>query len=230
MEASASVAWKRWRNTCLLTAATLLPACGARNVVSASLGGSTPSVSLELRRDLESFADSFVVHSSYLTGDGTAEVYGITGNVDCTASNLLVVAGWEWRLNRTHRGGGDFGVSLALAVGSQQVTYDDGGSGEVDVNSGVEPVDICVGAFASVRLGGRSSLQATYQLGVPVDALMVASLDYRFAAAERVTVIAGWRWLRIVTPSGKRFPTGESGTQIMETESSGFVAGAVLTF
>lgn len=93
--------------------------CGTRTVVSADLGDSAFSGSLEIRKELDRFADSFIVRASYLSGRGTAQVYGISGDVDCTVENVLVLVGAEWLLYRTARPSGGFGVSLSVPLGWQ---------------------------------------------------------------------------------------------------------------
>ncbi len=212
--------------------AVAVAGCGLSRVVSADLGDSAFSGSLEIRKDLDRFADSCVVRVSYLSGRGTARVYGISGDVDCRAENVLTSIAAEWSLYRSIRPGGAFGVSLGVLLGLQRVTYDDPGTGETSAGSRVELLDMpAPGVFATIPLGPRSLLRGSYVYGGFLDELLSETLiEFRHSVSEGVVITVGWRQLRMTTTSETIFPTGSSGTQVIRTESRGFTAGIVIEF
>ncbi len=215
-----------------MCATLVLAGCGNWTVVSADLGDSTFSGSLEIRKELDRFADSFIVRASYLSGRGTAQVYGISGDVDCTAENVLVLVGAEWLLYRTARPTGGFGVSLSVPLGWQQVTYDDPGSGESTVGSDVGLLElVAAGVFVDIPFGRRSVLRGAYHYAGVVDEVATEVIvEFRYAVAERMAVSAGWRRLRLETISDTNFQPMVTGTQVVKTDSSGFVVGTVVRF
>jgi len=166
-----------------------------------------------------------------MSGEGTADVWGLATQTACDANLVRFVSQVEWNIvdsapERVRLRGG-----MVLLVESFDFTYLDASSSPVDL-SGSE-VHLCLSLSLNVPMG-KLALKGEVQYSLVDDSVDegygTKTLELRYGTSSNSEIVLGYTDTELRSSSPKKFPTGTSGSQMLNIHLSGVYAGMALKF